>query len=194
MKFSFFYSLLFLGLIVVSSLYYPLVPFLVALALVRRKLVILIDLAIASLSFLILDVTSKEFLYVFTLRALVYINLFVVLSEAVDKSTILDLFGEKGVPIIVALSYYPYFYDLAMQVLFNMRARNEKFNPVKVSRPIIVEMLKVAENLYVAYTVKLYGKYSGKVNLFPSRYDVIVLIMGVASLCLSLVLYLYLGQ
>jgi len=194
LKFSFFYSLLFLGLIVVSSLYYPLVPFLVTLALVRRKLVILIDLAIASLSFLILDVTSKEFLYVFTLRALVYINLFVVLSEAVDKSTILDLFGEKGVPIIVALSYYPYFYDLAMQVLFNMRARNEKFNPVKVSRPIIVEMLKVAENLYVAYTVKLYGKYSGKVNLFPSRYDVIVLIMGVASLCLSLVLHLYLGQ
>ncbi len=183
--------MVFLGLTVVSSLYYPLAPFLATLALVRRKLVVAVEVAIAIASFLVLHVTAKEYLYVFTLRALVYVNLFVILSDYVDKSTILDVLGEKGVPIVVALTYYPYFYDLAMQVLFNMRARGERFNPIKVSRPIVVEMLKVAENLYVAYTVKLFGKYSGKVSLYPSKYDVALLALGVASLCLSLALRSY---
>lgn len=192
MKASFLYSSIFLLLIIISSLFYPLLPFLTTLILARRKLIIIIDITISVLSFLILLYFHHLYLYAYTLRALTYLNLYIILSDIVNKPSIMDMFGEKGIPIVIALSYYPYFYDLATQVLLSMRSRKEQFNPIKISRPIIVEMLKVAENLYLAYTIKLFGKYSAKRNFMPSRDDIIITLVGVITLCLSFFLHLFL--
>ncbi len=193
MKASFLYSSLFLFFIIISSLFYfPFVPFLVTVILVRRKIIIISDIIISVISFLILSYFNRIDLYVYTLRALTYLDLFIILSDIVNKPSIIDIFGEKGIPIVIALSYYPYFYDLATQVLLNMRSRKEQFNPIKISRPIIVEMLKVAENLYLAYTIKLFGKYSSKRNFMPSKDDIIITLIGVITLCLSFFLHLFL--
>ncbi|NON62736.1 hypothetical protein, partial [Acidianus sp. RZ1] len=131
---------------------------------------------------------GKPYLYVFTVRALTYINLYFIVSSMVDKSTILDLLGEKGVPVVIALSYYPYFYSLSAEVAFYARSRGIRFNVLKLSRPILVEMVKVAENLYVAYTVKLFGKYSWQRKLKPNISDSILIVLGVLIICLSLLL------
>lgn len=193
MKVSFLYSSFFLLLVIISSLFYSsLVPFITTTILARRKIIIVIDIVISMLSFLTLLYFQHIYLYVYTLRALTYLNLFIILSDIVNKPSIIDIFGEKGIPIVIALSYYPYFYDLATQVLLNMRSRKEQFNPIKISRPIIVEMLKVAENLYLAYTIKLFGKYSSKRNFMPAKDDIIITIIGVATLCLSFFLHLFL--
>ena len=152
----------------------------------RRKGIFITEILIAVLSYFVLSYFDKAYLYIFTVRAITYINLYFVISELVDKSTVLDALGEKGVPIIIALAYYPYFFQLSSEVSFYAKARGIGFNPIKISRPLLVEMIKVAENLYVAYTVKLFGKYSGKKNFKPRTSDVILLIIGVVVLLLSL--------
>ncbi|WP_236752948.1 hypothetical protein [Acidianus sp. HS-5] len=152
-----------------------------------KKGIFITEIAIAILSYFVLSYFGKAYLYVFTVRAITYINLYFVVSELVDKSTVLDALGEKGVPIIIALAYYPYFFQLSSEVSFYARARGMGFNPIKISRPLLVEMIKVAENLYVAYTVKLFGKYSGKRNLKPRTSDIILLAVGFAVLTMSII-------
>lgn len=154
----------------------------------RRRLVFLAEIMITIVSYLLLSYAHRLELYVFTIRAILFINLYFILSSSVDKSSVLDLLGEKGVPIVVALAYYPYFYQLASEVAFYAKARKIGFNPIKLSKPIIVELIRVAENLYVAYTVKLFGKYSGKKNYRPRRDDILLLTIGAITLCLSLIL------
>ncbi|ARM77012.1 hypothetical protein B6F84_01655 [Acidianus manzaensis] len=155
----------------------------------KRKLIFLVEILISIISYFILFYTHRLDLYIFTIRALVFINLYFILSGIVDKSTILDLFGEKGVPIVVALAYYPYFYQLSTEVAFYARARKIGFNIIKLSKPIIVELIRVAENLYIAYSVKLFGKYSGKKNYRPNKEDLFLVGIGVITLCLSLTLH-----
>ncbi len=152
----------------------------------RRKGIFITEIAISIISYFVLSYFNKAYLYIFTVRAITYINLYFVVSEVVDKSTVLDVLGEKGVPIIIALAYYPYFFQLSSEVSFYARARGIGFNPIKISRPLLVEMIKVAENLYVAYIVKLFGKYSGKRNLKPRKADILLLTIGTAVLLLSI--------
>lgn len=165
------------------------IPMLVSILMIyKRRLAFIIEIGLALLSYFILYYTQRLELYVFTTRALVFVNLYFILSGIVDKSSILDLLGEKGVPVVVALAYYPYFYKLSSEVILYARARKIGFNLIKISKPIIVELIRVAENLYTAYTVKLFGRYSGKKNYRPKKDDIVILIIGAITLCLSLTL------
>ncbi|WP_240872219.1 hypothetical protein [Acidianus infernus] len=187
MKTSFLYSVIFSVLIFLST-YVSLGIYAMAITiamLFRRKGIFITEILIAVFSYFVLSYFGKSYLYVFTVRAITYINLYFAISELVDKSTVLDALGEKGVPIIIALAYYPYFFQLSSEVSFYAKARGIGFNPIKISRPLLVEMIRVAENLYVAYTVKLFGNYSGKRNLKPRTSDLILLTIGVAIFTLS---------
>ncbi|QGA55030.1 hypothetical protein GFS03_10800 [Sulfolobus sp. E5-1-F] len=191
MKVKFLYILSFSILIYINSIFFNfIIPFLVTLALLYKRIwIIVIEVAIGILSFLILGFLGKIFIYQYTLRAFSIVNVFLISSDYTDKSSIIDLFGSKGVPLLIALTYYPRFYDVMQNVAFYARVR--KINLLDLKRllvPIIVETVKIADNLYVAYTVKLFGQYSYRRNLKPSREDLIPLLIGVATLCLSLVL------
>ncbi|ACP36125.1 conserved hypothetical protein [Sulfolobus islandicus L.S.2.15] len=191
MKVKFLYILVFSVLIYANSIFFnSVIPFLVtSIVLYRRKWIIVIEAIIGILSYLILGFLGKIFIYEYTLRAFSIVNVFLISSDYTDKSSIIDLLGSKGVPLVIALTYYPRFYDLMQNVAFYARIR--KINLLDLKRllvPIIVETVKVADNLYVAYTVKLFGKYKYKRNLKPSREDLILLLIGVAALCLSVVL------
>jgi hypothetical protein len=184
---SFFYSLIFSTITAVSITFTnTFLPLLYTLALVRRSYVILVEVVISLISFFLLTVFGKEYLFIFTVRALSYINLYFIMSEYVDYTTVLDLLGERGVPIVVGLSYYPLFYRIAKEINFNARARKIGFKPYKLLLPFIVEMVKVAEDLYIAYTIKLYGKYRGKINLFPRKFDLVLLTSSLIALIISL--------
>ncbi|BDC17999.1 hypothetical protein HS5_08890 [Acidianus sp. HS-5] len=189
MKTSFLYSVFFSVLIFISTyISLGIYSMIITIAMLfGKKGIFITEIAIAILSYFVLSYFGKAYLYVFTVRAITYINLYFVVSELVDKSTVLDALGEKGVPIIIALAYYPYFFQLSSEVSFYARARGMGFNPIKISRPLLVEMIKVAENLYVAYTVKLFGKYSGKRNLKPRTSDIILLAVGFAVLTMSII-------
>ncbi|AWR96378.1 hypothetical protein DFR86_01645 [Acidianus sulfidivorans JP7] len=156
--------------------------------LVKRRAIFVAEIIISLISYFILFYTHRLDFYIFTIRAFVFINLYFILSGVVDKSTILDLLGEKGVPIVVALAYYPYFYQLSTEVTFYAKARKIGFNIIKISKPIIIELIRVAENLYIAYSVKLFGKYTGKKNYMPNKDDIFLIIIGATTLCLSLIL------
>ncbi|AAK40513.1 hypothetical protein SULI_05835 [Saccharolobus solfataricus] len=191
MKVKFLYILLFSVIMYINSIFFNFfVPFLVTLAILYRRIwIIVIEVLIGILSFLILSFLGKIFVYEYTLRAFSIINVFLISSEYTDKSSIIDLFGSKGVPLVIALTYYPRFYEMIQKVVFYARIRNiNLLNLNRLLLPIIVETVKIADNLYVAYTVKLFGKYNYKRNLKPSSGDLILLLIGVVTLCLSLVL------
>jgi hypothetical protein len=158
-------------------------PLLITAPLLRRWRLILVEGIVALSSLILLHFAGREYLFPYTVRALTYINLYAVLGDYLDRVTLLDLLGERGVPILVALTYYPLFRRIASQVIFNARARGIGLNPLKLARPILVEMVKVAEDLYFAYTTKLYGSFRGKRDLKPRPPD--LLFLALASLCLA---------
>jgi len=100
------------------------------------------------------------------------------MSEYVDYSSILNLFGEKGVPLVVGFAYYPLFYRIGSEISFNARARKIGFHLGKLVLPLVVQMVKVAEDLYTAYTIKLYGKFQGRRDFRPTKMDLILLTLS----------------
>ncbi len=193
MKSKFLYIILFSIFIYLSSILYNFViPFILTMiVLYKRRSIIFVEIGIAILSFIILTSFHKVFVYSYTLRALTLINLFLIASYHTDKSSILDLLGSKGVLVVIALSYYPLFYEIVQKIMFYSRIRKiSLFNIKRILLPAIVEIVKIAENLYYAYTLKLFGKYSYKSNIRPNKYDVIFLALGVISLCFSYILHI----
>ncbi|WP_054836386.1 hypothetical protein [Metallosphaera hakonensis] len=122
------------------------------------------------------------------LRAFLFIDLFLILSEYLDKVSVIGLTGERGVPLVVTLSYIPVFYEVATNVFFYRRARKMRFSIEEISRPILVEMVKIADDLYKSYTLKLYGNFTRKTEFRPSKQDIVPMILGVSALCLSLLI------
>ena len=194
MKISFFYSLIFLVTTAVSITFSDsLIPLILTLILLyRRKYVIAIEVLISILSFFLLFTFHKLYLYVFTVRALSYVNLYFIASEYVDYHTVINILGEKGVPLVVGLAYFPLFNEILSQIVFNARARKVGF--FKILLPFTVEMVKVAEDLYVAYTIKLFGKYRGRINITPSSTDVLFVALALITLLLSVFFPLSLPQ
>ncbi|WP_338599749.1 hypothetical protein V6M85_10575 [Sulfolobus tengchongensis] len=193
MKVKIFFMLIFSILVYISSIFFSfIIPFLVTLfILYRRTWVIVIEIIITVFSFFLLHVLSKASIYEYTLRALTLVNVFLISSDYTDRSSIIDLFGYKGIPIVIAFTYYPRFYEIMQKVSFYARIRRiNLLNLKKILLPIIVEIIKIADNLYVAYTVKLFGEYNynNKKNLKPAREDILFLVIGVSTLCLSLFL------
>ncbi|BDB97063.1 hypothetical protein [Saccharolobus caldissimus] len=191
MKVKFIYILLFSILTYISSfLYNFLLPFILSLGILYRRVsLILTELLIAILSLIILYTFNKIYIYDYTLRALTLMNLFFILSDYTDRSSILDLLGSKGISVVIALSYYPRFYEMASKVSFYAGIRKiSLLNLKRVLLPILVETVKIAENLYIAYTIKLFGKYQHKFGFKPSKNDILFLILGVTVLCLSFLL------
>ncbi|MEJ2777570.1 hypothetical protein [Stygiolobus sp. RP850M] len=186
-KASFFYALTFLVTVALSSsLSNSILPVLVTLALLfRKRNVVLIEVLISLLSFLLLSEFHKLNLYIFTVRALTYLNLYFLMSEYVDYRTVLNILEEKGVPLVVGLAYFPLFNEIVSQIVFNAKARKIGLKPSKLLLPLVVQMVKVAEDLYVAYTIKLYGEYRGRLNLRPTSLDLLFILLGVITFVLS---------
>lgn len=151
----------------------------------RKRNVVLIEVLISLLSFLLLSEFHKLNLYIFTVRALTYLNLYFLMSEYVDYRTVLNILKEKGVPLVVGLAYFPLFNEIVSQIVFNAKARKIGLKPSKLLLPLVVQMVKVAEDLYVAYTIKLYGEYRGRLNLRPTFLDLLFILLGVITFVLS---------
>lgn len=188
MKSSFLYSIIFLVIVAVEttlySTYYSLI--LTAGLLYKRWRILVIEGGIVLVSFLLLHFVGKEDLFIYTIRALSYVNLYFIMAEYVDYTTIINLLGEKGVPLVVGFAYYPLFYRIASEIGFNSRARKIGFKINKLVLPLVVQMIKVAEDLYVAYTIKLYGKYHGKINLKPNKMDLILVSLSILLVMINL--------
>ena len=107
MKVKFLYILVFSVLIYANSIFFnSVIPFLVtSIVLYRRKWIIVIEAIIGILSYLILGFLGKIFIYEYTLRAFSIVNVFLISSDYTDKSSIIDLLGSKGVPLVIALTY-----------------------------------------------------------------------------------------
>ncbi|BCU71013.1 hypothetical protein [Stygiolobus caldivivus] len=195
-KVSFLYSLISILVIALSTtLSVSIVPLAVTLGLLfRRRNIVLLELLISLTSFVLLFEFQKLYLYVFTLRALTYINLYFLMSDYVDYHTVLNLLGEKGVPLVVGLAYFPLFNEVMSQIVFNARARKIGFKPSKLLLPFVVQTVKIAEDLYVAYTIKLYGKYRGHITIAPSSLDLAFTLVSVIILLLSVFFPLNLPQ
>ena len=146
----------------------------------------MIEIAIVTVSFLVLNSFKKEYLFIYTVRAFTYINLYFIASEYIDYSSILNILGEKGVPLVVGFAYYPLFYRIASEIGFNARARKIGFNLSKLVLPLVVQMIKVAEDLSTAYTLKLYGKFHGNRDFRPRKTDLILLFLSFLLVILNL--------
>lgn len=190
MKWKVPYVLAYSSMVVYSSfISFPLWSLLASLVPISaRKGLVGGELATFLLSFLVLDRAGHLYIYPYVFRAFTFLNLFLVSSEHLDVVSLLDLAGERAVPIVITLVYFPIFYQLAAQIFFYRRARRKPFSPVKLSRPLLVEIVRVAENLYRTYTVKLYGQLRRSYRLYPSWEDVIPLTLGVMAICLSYLL------
>ncbi len=129
MKVKFLYILVFSVLIYANSIFFnSVIPFLVTLTvLYRRKWIIVIEAIIGILSYLILGFLGKIFIYEYTLRAFSIVNVFLISSDYTDKSSIIDLLGSKGVPLAIALTYYPRFYDLMKKRCILCKNSKNKF-------------------------------------------------------------------
>jgi len=187
LKSTFLYSLVFLVITALEITLYPtFYPLILTLGLIyKRWRIIIIEVIIVVASLLVLHLFNKETLFVYTVRALSYINLYFIMSEYVDYSTILNLFGEKGVPLVVGFAYYPLFYRIGSEISFNARARKIGFHLGKLVLPLVVQMVKVAEDLYTAYTIKLYGKFHGKRDFRPRKMDLILLSLSLILVVLN---------
>jgi hypothetical protein len=184
------YILVYSVMVIYSSfISFPLWSLLVSLIpIMQRRGIVGGEVLAVFLSFFILSRTEHLYIYPYVVRAFTFLNLFFASSEHLDIISLLDIGGEKALPLVVTMVYFPLFYQIAAQVFFYRRARRKPFSPLKLSRPILVEVVKVAENLYRAYTVKLYGNLKKDAKLTPSRDDLVPLALGVVALCLSYLL------
>ncbi|BCU66941.1 hypothetical protein HS7_03780 [Sulfolobales archaeon HS-7] len=161
------------------------IPFLATIPLIRRKIIIIVEIAIISISLLILYYTSRFYFYPYSFRGLLYVNLYFIASEYIDKASIVDVLGEAGVPIAVALSYYPYLTSIVRDVVFYSRAR--KKNVFRVTLPIIVQLVKSVQDIWITYNLKLFGNFrKDKIKITSS--EIVLLLYGFATLCLSFLL------
>lgn len=188
MKSSFLYSVIFLVIVAVETTVYSTFYSLILTAglMYRKWKTLVIEITIITVSFLLLHLVEKEFLFIYTIRALSYINLYFIMSDYVDYTTIINVLGEKGIPLVVGFAYYPLFYRIASEIGFNARGRKIGFKLNKLVLPLVVQMVKVAEDLYTAYTIKLYGKYHGKLNIKPNRMDLILLSLSILLVMINL--------
>ena len=161
-----------------------------------RKRVLVAELLVIASSFFLLRAMDRSSLFVFTERTMTYVNLYLIASIVIDKASVLGFLGRRGIPLVLALDYFPYFLSVASDVVFYARAREltSGLGPRKLfsllpslALPFIVEVVRVAENLYVAYTVKLYGHGTRQVVIRPSLADLSFLAYGVLALCLSFI-------
>lgn len=189
MKSTFLYSLLFLLIVAVeTTLYSTYYPLILTMGLIyRRWKVLVMEIIIVLLSFFLLHFFARESLFIYTVRAITYINLYFVMSEYVDYSSILNILGEKGVPVVIGFAYYPLFYRIGSEISFNARGRKVGFRIGKLVLPLVVQMVKVAEDLYVAYTIKLYGEFRGKRDIRPNKMDLILISLSLIIVLLNLV-------
>ncbi|MBB5253558.1 hypothetical protein [Sulfurisphaera ohwakuensis] len=187
-KATFLYSLIFLIITAIETTLYPTYYSLIlTMGLIyKRWRVIAIEILIVIISFTFLHILEKEYLFIYTIRAISYINLYFIMSEYVDYNSILYLLGEKGVPLVVGFAYYPLFYRIASEISFNARARKIGFHINKLVLPFVVQMVKVAEDLYVSYTIKLYGKFNGKRNFKPTSVDIILISLSLLLVMINL--------
>ncbi|AGE70824.1 hypothetical protein [Sulfolobus acidocaldarius] len=188
-KLSFFYSIFSVFFIFYSiSFSISIIPFLfsVFLTLKRGKL-LLIEFLVIIVSYIVLYVVNRENFLIFTFRVLSYVNIFIGLSEKIDYSTIIDTLGSKGVPLVISIAYIPFFYRVSRELIFNMRARKVRFSFSNYVLPLTVQTIKVAEDLYVSYNLKLYGNLIRKRNFKPRKIDILLLIASVSVLLVSCV-------
>ncbi|BBD73817.1 hypothetical protein HS1genome_2206 [Sulfodiicoccus acidiphilus] len=152
----------------------------------RRWRVIGGEVLILATSFLVLTSLHREPLFPFAPRLVTYVNSYLAASDLVDRSSILDVLGERGVPVVVALTYYPTFASIAREVFLNLRYRGLRFSPTKLVLPLLVFTVKVAEELEAAYAVKLYGNFR-RGQLKFGEFDFVIIVLSVGISCLSLV-------
>ncbi|MEL9970462.1 MAG: hypothetical protein QXR57_00600 [Metallosphaera sp.] len=192
MKWKVWYAIIFGISIIVSSYISPLWSVAFSLSvLYRKRLFIVAETVSLLLSFFIVSAFRDVSIYVYIMRAFTFINVFLAFSEHLDRVSIISLLGEKGIPLVITLSYVPFFYELSTNVFFYRRSRRRRFNVEELARPILVEMIRVAENLYKAYTLKLYGNFKRKIEINPSIQDLVAIGIGVVALCLSLTIPIY---
>ncbi len=157
-------------------------------ALVHRKWrVIVIEAAVVAASFIVLSNFHRLYLFPFATRIMTYVNSYLIASELVDRPTVLDVFGERGVPLVIALAYYPTFISVGRELIENLKVRGLKFSPSKVVLPLLVFTIKVANELEAAYTVKLYGKFRRTLPKL-GLWDYLFVLSSVVVSCLSLVI------
>ncbi len=191
LKLSFVYAVLFSIMTYLASIIgNSLIPLLVVLGLnyYRRGTLILLS-AITLTSYLLLYSLHRLYDLPIVFRALIIAALFFFISDNIDRLSLGKNLGEFGIYISIALSYYPIVYDMIRQIGINIRAR--KINPLnlkKVTLPIIYQAVNIAESLYIASLLRLPGKYKGKLDYRPTRDDIIILALGVITLCLSLLI------
>jgi len=127
LKSTFLYSLIFPVITALETTLYPtFYPLVITAGLIyKRWKILLIEVVVVIISFLVLHLFDKEYLFIYTVRALTYVNLYFIASEYVDYSSILNILGEKGVPLVVGFAYYPLFYRIASEMGFNARARKK---------------------------------------------------------------------
>ncbi|AAY80244.1 conserved membrane protein [Sulfolobus acidocaldarius DSM 639] len=147
----------------------------------------LIEFLVIIVSYIVLYVVNRENFLIFTFRVLSYVNIFIGLSEKIDYSTIIDTLGSKGVPLVISIAYIPFFYRVSRELIFNMRARKVRFSFSNYVLPLTVQTIKVAEDLYVSYNLKLYGNLIRKRNFKPRKIDILLLIASVSVLLVSCV-------
>ncbi len=139
------------------------------------------------ISYFVLSYVDKTTFLPFTMRAVTLVNLYLISSQLVDVKSLVKLTKGKAIPIIVAMMYYPFFYDTVMDIVNYARARRIKIYRIdKLLLPVIVFIVKTAEDLYLNMVLKLNGNYKGNIEIMPRRDDIAVLVYGVAVLCLSL--------
>ncbi|WP_449462926.1 hypothetical protein PQ610_01735 [Tardisphaera miroshnichenkoae] len=164
---------------------------------VDKKRVFIAELLVVASSFFLLRLMDRFSLFAFTERTLTYVNLYLMASSLIDRASILGFLGKRGVPLVLALGYFPYFLSVASDVAFYARARGltSGLGPRRLfsllsslALPFIVEVVRVAENLYIAYSIKLYGRGAAHAVPRPSAADLSFLAYGVLALCLSFTL------
>ncbi|BFH72355.1 hypothetical protein SJAV_02990 [Sulfurisphaera javensis] len=187
-KSTFLYSIIFLVIVAVETTIYSTYFSLIITGglIYKRWRILVVEVIITLISFIFLHLVGRESLFIYTIRAISYINLYFIMSEYVDYNSIINILGEKGVPLVVGFAYYPLFYRIASEISFNARARKIGFHITKLVLPLVVQMVKVAEDLYTSYTIKLYGKFNGKRNLKPTRMDLILLSLSLLLVMINL--------
>jgi len=148
---------------------------------------IVIEAAVVAASFIVLSNFHRLYLFPFATRIMTYVNSYLIASELVDRPTVLDVFGERGVPLVIALAYYPTFISVGRELIENLKVRGLKFSPSKVVLPLLVFTIKVANELEAAYTVKLYGKFRRTLPKL-GLWDYLFVLSSVVVSCLSLVI------
>ncbi|MGC8631095.1 MAG: hypothetical protein ACP5T2_01520 [Thermoprotei archaeon] len=167
------------------------IPFLIS-----RKRFLLLELSVIALSAFALSELDRFSLFAYTERTATFVNLYLLASDYVDRPSILAITGKAGLPLIVGLNYFPLFLSVSSEVTFYARIRgitNELKKGKLVSffqslaLPILVEVVRVAENLNMAYSLKVYGGGVIKRKLRVTGADALFGAYGALVLWLSLI-------